>query len=480
MAEDGVRERRSGRMGRIGRREAIAVAALLAVLAVAVATAFVILRTPGPRGEFTVVTGRDASRTGIYAALIDEWNACHAGDGPQARLIELSGITDLQRADMLRQLQSDGPGYDVLNLDTQWIAEFARAGHIAALGDDVDTSGLLRNILDATSYEGDTWAVPFIADAGLLFFRSDLVDREDLEAEGQDWGDTLAVLRDAAEETGRNDDHGYAGQLSAYEGLTVNALEVANVEGHGLVDDQGSLRADLTGTSQRAALRLIADRLATGAIHPESLDDTEIDSADRFTAGEVIAMRNWPVWYDDLAERPGVRPVDELAGREDRGEDPDGGEIEFGVLPLPDSSAVLGGQSLAVADASPHRDAAIDLIEFLTAPEQQRRLFHTAGYAPVREDAYHGEVAEGVRSDCDPDGGPTAGVEERRGAYADLLLDSVRGARARPPTPYYQRFSQTFYTGLHPLLKASARGENLHLGELADLEGRLQNTLSGH
>ncbi|MFC3999692.1 extracellular solute-binding protein [Nocardiopsis sediminis] len=473
MAEDGGQERSRG-----PRRPRGVIAALVA-LALIAAVGFVawIAWPPGSPDEFTVVTGRDASRTGIYAALIEEWNACHSGDGPEARLVELSGITDLQRADMLRQLQSDGPGYDVLNLDTQWIAEFARAGHIAAL-DDVDTRGLLPNTLDSVRYEGDMWAVPFIADAGLLYFRSDLVDRDDLE--GQDWDDTLTVLRAAAEEAGRDGVHGYAGQLAAYEGLTVNALEVANVDQRGLVTDEDGLRADLTGGPQRAALRLIADGLATGAIHPGSLDDTEIDSADRFTAGEVIAMRNWPVWYDDLAERPGVLPADELAGVEEQGEDPGGHEIEFGVLPLPDYSAVLGGQSLAVAAGSPHRDAAVDLIEFLTAAEQQRRLFHTAGYAPVREDAYHGEVAEGVQPGCATDDRPMTSVEERRGAYADLLLDSVRGARGRPPTAYYPRFSQTFYNGLNPLLKTAARGEDLHLDDLTDLQGRLQNTLRGH
>ncbi|WP_067971534.1 extracellular solute-binding protein [Nocardiopsis trehalosi] len=448
-----------------------AAALVLALGAVALGAA-----ADGPAGtpdEFTVVTGLDASGTDVYRHLVDEWNACRS-TGPTARLVEISAITDLQRADMVRWLQTEGHRYDVLNLDNQWIAEFARAGHLARVDGAVPTGGLLPNVVDAVRYDDEVWAVPFVADAGLLYYRSDLVDRADLE--GQDWADTLAVLDARAEGDGV---HGYAAQLDAYEGLTVNTMEFANEHTDLVTEADGTPTAVLADDPQRTQVRVLTDALASGAVHPGSLGDAEADSVDRFAAGEAVAMRNWPIWYDRLAERPGVRPA---AGEDHTGtgEDPEGDRIEFDVLPLPSFSAVLGGQSLAVNRASPYEEAAFDLIAFLTATEQQRRLFHTAGYAPVRADAYHGEVVDRPGPDpCDPDGAATTTVDTRRGAYADLLLDSVTQAGHRPRTPYYQRFTTTLYGGLHPLLDAAAQGRDVPRDDLADLQERLNTTLGG-
>lgn len=427
----------------------------------------------GPAADsFVVATGRDLSDTGIYAQLIEEFNAGRTENEPRAELVEIGGGADLQRAEMVRWLQDGEVRYDVLNIDNQWAAEFARAGWIDSAEADVDTGPFLERPLAAVSYNGVAQAVPFITDVGLLYYRSDLLDSEDLE--GRSWQDTFRVLLERAEvEDGA--EYGYAGQFGPYEGFTVNLLEV--LRGHGGIPVDPEMRVSLAPRPERDGVELIASALQDGSIPPGAVEETEAESFHRFASGEVVAMRNWPVWYDRLALYPGVSPArggDAFVGEaETEGEGNGGGEIEFDVMPLPPSSAVLGGQSLALNSDTPFRDDAVELIGFLTAPEQQRRLFYCGGYAPVRADAYTGAV-EGV---CPGESGQPGRTEvtERRGGYSALLLDEIGRAGLRPVSPYYTRFTQVFHSELGRLVTAGAPEPE----ELERVEGLLQRALDG-
>jgi ABC-type glycerol-3-phosphate transport system substrate-binding protein len=399
---------------RIGRREL-----LLAAGAGAVATGggYLLLRdrdgSPEP-GTLRIMSGRDESIGGLRHQLLQEWAAANPAN--PSEILEVGGVADAHRSEMVASAQSGEYSVDIFNLDVTWIAEFAEAGYIRPLPSDVDTTGFLEQALEACRYDGELWALPFNTDAGLLYFPTSLVP-----VPPADWGGLEALVGDVfnSEAPPRGLLAGYAGQFANYEGLTVNALEMIWASHGELVS--GDWREPVIEPDTSEVREGLA-RLARVNVSEEpqlilrdsvTFDETATTTA--FSERRVLFMRNWPIAYRNLQRAA------------DGGASPDAGW--FGVRPLPGPS-VLGGQNLAIARHSPRPHAAQALIEFLTSEPSQRHLFGDGGLAATRHAVY---------DDRD--------IMEKR-PYAPHLRDAIASARLRPVTPYYARFSETFREGM--------------------------------
>jgi multiple sugar transport system substrate-binding protein len=385
-------------------------------------------------GDLVILSGKDESANGQRQALIDQWNALHPQN--KARIEELPGSSDSQHSEMVARAQSGRPGVDIYNLDVTWTAEFADAGYIQPLDEStVDIDGFLASPLATCRYEGDLWGLPFNTDAGLLYYRTDLVKHPPAS-----WAQLTAV---AEEQLGRRDKPpqlvaGYTGQLSDYEGLTVNALEAIWSADGDVVDSGGDVVVD-SPDAKRGLSRLTPSN--PQLVLAESRQYDEAASAQAFRDGKVVFMRNWPVAYRSL----------EASSRDDGGA---GRAFPFGVTTLPGPS-VLGGQNLAVAAGTDKPRAAQALSEFLTSPRSQQILFERGGFAATREIVYRDEeVTQKYR-------------------YALTLLSAIRQARPRPVTPYYAGFSEEFRGVIRQAMDAE--------GQLpADATDRLTDALNGH
>ncbi|MFD4638586.1 extracellular solute-binding protein [Lentzea sp. NPDC058436] len=360
--------------------------------------------TEWEKGKLVVLSGRDQSDGGQRRALINQWNAEHPEQ--PAEIVELPDEADGQRSEMVARAREATGGVDVFNLDVTWTAEFAQAGHLRPLS-TVDTSGFLRRPLESCRYQGVLWALPFNTDAGLLFYRKDLVKEDPLELDDITTTSTRALR--AAQDTRLA--AGYAGQLADYEGLTVNALELIWAEKGDVVDESNKVVIDSERT--RRALRWLADGLKGDkpVVLPDSRAQTEPLTTQAFRDGKIAFMRNWPVAHRTLQGNQ-----DESAGRP---------RIDFGVTQLPGPS-VLGGQNLAISAKSAKPRAAQALIEFLTGPRSQQLLFERGGLAATRGIVYQDSRVATEHP------------------YSSTLLDAIEDARLRPVTPYYSRFSDEF------------------------------------
>jgi multiple sugar transport system substrate-binding protein len=398
-------------------------------------------------GELVVMSGRDESRGLQRHQLIASWNRHPDNRNNLARLVEIGSVTDAHRSEMVAYAQSGQPGVDIYNLDAIWIAEFAEADYISPLPSDLDTSGFLRQPLSTCEYDDDLWALPFNTDAGLLFYPQDL-QVGDIPL---DWGAIEILARDhiAAQEPGRRPVAGYAGQLrDDYEGLTVNALERIWAAGGEVMAgdwwDPEILIEDSPGVEEalRHLSRVRDD--SSRLIHQDSLTFDETDTTNAYLQGEVVFMRNWPVEYHSLVPDP---------DQDQRGDQPP--QVQSEVERLPAGATVLGGQNLAVARNSARPHAARALIEFLTSEESQRELFYEGHLAATRTAVYEAD--------------PRAAAHP----YARTLLDAIeRGARQRPVTPYYPRFSEVFRSDIRHAIDND--------GALPDGSAdRLRNALQG-
>jgi multiple sugar transport system substrate-binding protein len=385
----------------------------------------------------TILSGSDTSvspgsppvlpdENGMYQQLVNYWNAYEAKIyGFSVTLDVVPGGATAAHSEMLAAAQNHGKHYDIYNLDNQWVSEFADGGYIRPLQGMVNTSrfltGPLRSAEDAS---GQLYAVPFTTDVGLLYYRSNFVGA----AEVKSLHSFQAMISLARSEMLQHPEvsEGYAGQFASYEGLTVNTLEAIWKNDN----DPAAFASD--GTIQDTAavthgLKDLADAFAPGqtgrpVVPLAELYYHEPQDFQDFATGKTIFMRNWPIYYEQLAAgSPGTVPLNEV-----------------GVASLPFPSA-LGGQDLAIASSSPNPRQAREVIDFLTSASAERCLFAVGGFPATRASAY----APGNWLPPDPISnqplcGKKAGVSVNIGPEIKAALST---AIPRPTTRYYTEFT---------------------------------------
>ncbi|MGW2561064.1 extracellular solute-binding protein [Streptomyces sp. NPDC001514] len=398
-----------------------------------------------PAGDIVVASGRDVTgRGGIRQQLIDEWNRRQAGKGHRARLVELSGSADQQRSQLLGALQSGSAEYDVVNLDVTWVPEFAEAGLVRPLPDGLVDGDVIESVAATARWNDKVYAVPFNSDVGLLYYRHDYLKKAGVTdtdlGKVTRWSEIqqlIDTLDDAGQKVPAGYEKGWTTQLDAsYEGLTVNGIEAfaSATDGFSLTDGDGRYAGSVTD------LQAGLDELRNRAQAPYTLGDAihsdEARSLTDFADGRTAFLRHWPYAYGSLHQTLS--------------------DQQLGVVPLP-GRAVLGGQNLAVTQASQRSATAQELIEFLTSRESERCLLN-AGFAATRVSAYDddGLTCESVRppgtAGPSPSTSPSGETTDRmprdgygRPAYArTILLPALRNAVQRPRTPLYGAFTQTF------------------------------------
>lgn len=355
----------------------------------------------GARGPMTLVTAGDL--TGYLPPLIEEWNEEHPDE--RVTLVELPESADETRAQMISELRSGSDRFDVLNIDVAWTSEFAAAKWIAPLERDrFELDAFLSPVVDTATFGGRLYAVPYVTNAGLLYYREDVLEREGLDPP-RTWEELARQAREVAPRHGLD---GYGGQFLPYEGLTVNATEAVHSAGGSILRDDGD-RVSVDSRAARAAFGFLADGVRQGWIPREALHWKEEESRRAFQQGRLLFLRNWPYVYADAAAEGS--PV---AGR-------------FGAVPLPGpggpGTSVLGGSNLAVSSHARHPASAADLIAHLTGETVQRRVLTEGSLPPVRADLYE-----------DP-------ALVRAYPYLPTLRQSVLSAVPRPKSPRYDQVS---------------------------------------
>jgi trehalose/maltose transport system substrate-binding protein len=325
----------------------------------------------------------------------------------------------------LQMLASRTTDIDVLQIDVVWAGVLA--SHLTDLTQYVGRASdeHFPTLVTNDTIDGRLVALPWWVDVGVLYYRSDLLQRYGKEPP-RTWQELTQTARQiqTAERTSGNDRlWGFVFQGKAYEGLTCNALEwIDAFRGGTIIDDAGHITID----NPRAIEALTLAGIWVGDIAPKGVLNYDEEAARGvFQTGNAVFMRNWPYAWS-------------LTQREDS---PVRGKV--GVIPLPrggadgKASGTLGGWHLAVSRYSKHPDEAAKLVVFLTSAEQQKKRAIEASYNPTRPDLYR-----------DPD------ILAANPFFADLL-EPLRNATARPSRvagPHYNHLSSDFFRAVHDIL----------------------------
>jgi multiple sugar transport system substrate-binding protein len=303
-------------------------------------------------------------------------------------------------------LSSRSPDIDVLNLDVIWVPEFAAAGWLLPLDPALAAGRLslddfLPPGLASSRYQGRLFALPWFADAGILYYRQDLYAAVGLPPP-RTFKD-LVQVRGLQEKFGLPFGLLFSGQ--AYEGLVCVALEFIWSNGGAIFDPDGNLVLD--SSRNRQALEALVNLIYRDGVSPLAVTTfQEEDCRHAFEQGYAVLMRNWPYAYP-LLNRPGSR----VAGK-------------FGVLPLVHGAggaptSCFGGGCLGINAFSRHPHESWQLVQFLLTRENLKKRAQVLGMLPPVISLYN-----------DPD-------LLRQFPYLRDLKDVFINARPRPITPLY-------------------------------------------
>ncbi|MDP2697397.1 ABC transporter substrate-binding protein [Thalassospira sp.] len=227
--------------------------------------------------------------------------------------------------------------------------------------------------------DGRLVAMPWFADAGVLYYRKDLLEKYDASVPEtwQDLTETAARIQQAERAAGNDRMWGHVFQGRAYEGLNCNALEwVVSYNGGSVVEADGEI--SINNDKAKEAIAMATGWI--GTITPdEVLGYAEEESRGVFQSGNSVFMRNWPyAWALLNAADSSVR-----------------GQVGVAALPKGgadgQSAATLGGGQLSVSKYSENPEIAADLVKFLTSRDEQKRRAIKGAFRPTIAGLYDDE-----------------------------------------------------------------------------------------
>lgn len=325
---------------------------------------------------------------------------------------------------------------DVLQLDVVWTAELAAAGWILPLDRfGPETADFFPATIAANTWRGRLYALPWFADVGMLYWRTDLFDSPPATLE-----ELAERARQAQTESG-GPRFGFAWQGARYEGLVTVFLEVLGGFGGEILTADGRVAVD--SPRAVAALSWMRSQFANRVAPPETLTWHEEEARFAFQNGNAAFLRNWPYAYPLLAGS-GSR----VAGR-------------YAVAPMPAAAgaeggrptAALGGAQLAINAYSDQPAEAWALIAYLTAPEQMLERARIAGQYPARRSVF-----------ADPR------LAEALGPSPAEVMRIIEAARPRPVTPLYSQLSEILQIHLHRALAGQAQPEQALAAAAREME----------
>lgn len=264
---------------------------------------------------------------------------------------------------------------DVFQVDIVWTGVLADHFVDLAPAFGQELRQFFPTILRNNTVDKRLVAIPWFADAGVLYYRKDLFKAYGFDAPPETWDEMETIARtiqDGERERGRADFWGYVWQGAERESLTCNALEWQVAEGGGtIVEQDGSISIDNVNAAK--ALDRAARWIGTIS-PPETLTAGEMDSLNMFQSGRAAMMRNWTSMALAL----------EMSKSSVKG--------DVGVALLPAGKAgrasTLGGWQLAVSRYSKHEAEAVAFVRWLASKDVQVTRATEGGYLPTRSDAY--------------------------------------------------------------------------------------------
>ncbi|MBD1863785.1 MULTISPECIES: ABC transporter substrate-binding protein [Trichocoleus] len=342
-----------------------------------------------------------------WEPIIKDFEATHPGirlnfvEGPNAT----NAVEDLYTSSFLL---GSSP-YDLVYMDIVWVPKFAAAGWLTDLSDkvaDTDLADFLEGDVAGGRYQGGLYRMPVRSDAGMLYYRKDLLDAAGFKP--PETFTELMQISQALQKSGAVT-WGYVWQGRQYEGAAAMFVEVLAGSGGFWIDPQ-TKAVGLDRPESVQAVKFLLDTINTGVSPRGVVTYQEEETRRLFQSGTVAFLRNWPyAWPLANAEDSSIRgkiaikPMVHAVGAE--------------------SAACQGGWGWGIAKTTRHPKEAWEAVQYLTSIQTQRKVTLSTGYLPSRRSLYN-----------DPE-------IVRKYNFFPAMLNVIDNAALRPPIAQYAQAS---------------------------------------
>jgi multiple sugar transport system substrate-binding protein len=325
-------------------------------------------------GEVTLGFGREPS--GALEDLIQRFN--NENENITVTWRHMPSQTS-QYFDQLRtEFQAQSADITLIGGDVIWPAQFAANGWILDLTDRFTEdmqSKFLAGPIESNTYDGKVWGVPWFTDAGLLYYRTDLLEKSGFSAPPKTWDELKEQAQKVTQDQGTK--FGFVFQGAEYEGGTVDGLEYINSFGGRVLDPSDASKVVIDSPNSVNGLAMERSMVESG-VAPQAVSTYDEPACEApFLGGDAVFCRNWPYMYS-------------LAGTEDFI-----GTDQISIAPLPAGSAGsvsgLGGWNFfinAFADSGA-QDSAWEFLKYMVAEGQQKEFAIKGSYLPTLKSLYN-------------------------------------------------------------------------------------------
>ncbi|MGZ4475639.1 MAG: extracellular solute-binding protein [Nocardioides sp.] len=335
-----------------------------------------------------------------------------------------------QRIQLARRLAAHDSGIDLMSIDPPYTAEFANAGFLAPIPQDLQdaikngggpTDGppkAFGGAVDAATWDGKVVAFPFWSNTQVLWYRKSFAQKAGIDMTKPVTWDQII---DAAAKNG-----GRIGvQANKYEGYVVwiNAL-ISGAGGSIIQDAQKGVDATITIDSDagKAAAAVINKLAHSPAAPPDLSVSNEGTAGATFGGPSGSFLVNWTyIFHNYDATSPDVAK-----------------DIGYTMYPQTvagkDARPPYGGIGIGVSKYSGHIDEAMKAAACITNPKNQGVNADMTGNMPSSADGYaYPALAKSYPADL-----------------LKLFQDSVEAAAPRSVTPYWSDISSAIQSTWHP------------------------------
>jgi trehalose/maltose transport system substrate-binding protein len=378
-------------------------------------------------------TGEPGGEGGRYSrALAEEW-AQKTGNNVEYYFRASDASAALQQYQQYWVAKS--PDVDVYQVDVIWQGIAApHAVDLKKYYKEDEIKAYFPRIIENNTVGGKLVSIPLYTDAGILFYRTDLLEKYGYKEPPKTWEELAAMakkIQDGERASGKPDFQGFVFEGKASESVTCNAQEWIYSYGGGSVIEPDK---KVTVNNPNAIKALDTAHSWIGTISPVGVSTYgEEEARNIWQAGNAAFMRNWPYAYG-----LGADPKSAVSGKFDVTVLPKGGDNGK-------NAACLGGWQLMISAYSKVPDAAADLVRYLSSAEIQKKRALAFSVLPTRPALY-----------SDPD-------VLAKNPFFKIMLDVFNNAVARPSTVTgadYNQLSTAFFQNVNKVLTGAESGKD--------------------
>lgn len=351
--------------------------------------------------------------------IVDEFN--ESQDKIKVETVLLPQDANQVHDDFVNKLASGDTSVDIMGLDVVYMAEFASAGWLMDLSEEIDSSytdGMLEGPVEGATYDGKLIAAPWFTNSSVMFYRKDVVDA--LGAEVPSTYEGWMELADKA--VGMEGiEYGADFQAAQSEALVCNWVEFIWNNGGEILDESG---APVIDTQENIEATKIMKKLVDEYAPDGVTTYTETESEQLFKEGKSLFIRDWSGFWS-TGQGEGSKVTDKI-GATNLPIGPNGEEPH----------ACLGGLNLVVNNAisDEQKAASIEFIKYMISEETQKEMTLISSQPPVVKSVYTDEE-----------------ILEEIPFYAEFF-DVIQGGKSRPKSPQYAKVSDAIQRNIHQAL----------------------------